>query len=116
MPDEKIISKSDAIALVAPFMLVGVAFIGLFWQQGNYLNSFQQNYLSLREHAEYQTATRRELDNAKAAADAQITSLQKQLDSINLQLRTQLEEKVRELQLQIDQLKIAQASDKRGKP
>ena len=76
-----------------------------FWQ----ISTLSNTFLSLREHAEYEQATRRELDNAKQAAEQQIINLQKQVDSVTSQLRSQLEEKVRELQLQIDTLKSGKA-------
>ena len=109
--DTKEISPSTSIMIIAPIIAVGVAMAGLFWQQGSYLSSFQNNYLSLREHSEYQQATRRELDAAKTAADQQISYLQKQLDIVTTQLRLQLEEKIKDLQNQIDHLR----SDKEQK-
>jgi len=61
----------------------------LFWQQGSNFQSFQSGFLSLREHAEYQASTRRELDAAKAAADMRIAALQKQIDAIHEMLAEQ---------------------------
>jgi hypothetical protein len=66
--------------------VVGIAVAGLFWQQNSTFQSFQASLLSLREHAEYQASTRRELDSAKEAADRQIVLLQKQIDTITQQV------------------------------
>jgi peptidoglycan hydrolase CwlO-like protein len=99
------IDRRSAAVIIAPIVVVGVACVGLFWQQGQYLSNFSQNYLSLREHAEYENSTRRELDSAKSAADAQINALQRQLDTITTQLRLQLEEKIKDLQSQIDSMR-----------
>ncbi len=109
--DTKEISPSNSMMIIAPIMAVGVAVAGLFWQQGSYISSFQNNYLSLREHSEYQQATRRELDAHNNFDTQQINNIQKQLDIVTAQLRLQLEEKIKDLQNQIDHLR----SDKEQK-
>jgi len=70
-------------------LVVGIGLAGLFWQQNSTFQAFQANFLSLREHAEYEASTRRELDSAKEAADMRIAALQKQIDAITLTLSEQ---------------------------
>ena len=98
------ISRDATVAIVVPIVVVVVAVIGLFYQQTSFMATFQSNYLSLREHAEYEASTRRELDAAKTAADSQINALQRQLDVITTQIRLQLEGQIQGLQSQVDQL------------
>ena len=101
MGDDEIPPR-QSMWLIGPMAAVAFGFAGLFWQIANLSNTF----LSLREHAEYQASTRRELDSAKTAADRQVADLQKQVDVVTGLLRSQLEEKIKDLQSQIDQLRL----------
>lgn len=79
--------------VVGPMIAVAFGFIGLFWQisaQGTY---FASNFLSLREHAEFQASARREVDGIKKDIDqrfqghqhelgAEIKDLQNQIDNL----------------------------------
>ena len=98
------IDRRSAAVIIAPIIIVGVACVGLFWQQGQYLSNLSQNYLSLREHAEYENSTRRESDSAKSASDAQINALQRQL-----------EEKIKDLQSQIELPPRKSLDERRGR-
>ena len=80
------VSRNDALTYIVPIATVCVAAVALFWQQSNYLTGVQANYLSLREHIVYTEAAKRELENAKAAADSQRQVLQKDIDRIQQEI------------------------------